>query len=54
MKQIATSRVIPGGRALPSLSRLSTVSLDRARIVAGMGQLRFDQARRQWMNRSEN
>ncbi|MCU0552469.1 MAG: hypothetical protein MUC48_24320 [Leptolyngbya sp. Prado105] len=52
VKQIATSRVILGSRALPSLSRLSTASLDRARVIAGIGQLHFDQARHYWLNRS--
>ncbi|KAM3097643.1 hypothetical protein ACKFKF_19650 [Phormidesmis sp. 146-12] len=51
MKQIATSRVIPGCRAANHLGGLLSNSDDRARIASGMGRMRSSQARRQWLNR---
>jgi hypothetical protein len=50
MKQIATSRVIPGCRSANHLSGQSLSSDDRARIASGVGQVRLSEARRQWLN----
>ena len=50
MKQIATSRVIASGQAVNRLSRLSLRGSDRARISAGVAQLRAQQDRRQWLH----
>lgn len=52
MKEIATSRVIRSSRAIPSLSRISAESLDRARISAEIGRIEFHQTRRRWLNQS--
>jgi hypothetical protein len=52
MKQIATSRVIPGCRSLSRLGSYRLVSSDRARRVAGAEQIKMNQARRRWVNQA--
>jgi hypothetical protein len=51
MKQIATSRVIPGCRSLARWGTYRFIGRDRARIAAGVEQMKASELRRLWTNR---
>ncbi len=52
MKQVATSRVIPGCRSLARLGSYRLLGCDRARMLSGSESLKASQVRRQWINRA--
>ena len=51
MKQVASSRIIPGFRSCRTLSRANQgLVLDRGRIMVGRAQILAQDAHRQWRN----
>lgn len=54
MKHIATSRMIPGIRSIPSLGRSHHRVADLGRIQASLGQMSSQELRRGWLNRQWN
>lgn len=52
MKQIATSRTIPGCRSAKSFNGVHSSAGDRARMLAGYAQLLESEARRRWLIQS--
>ena len=51
MKQVASSRTIPGFRSCRTLSRANQgLTLDQGRMMMGCAQIRAQDAHRQWRN----
>lgn len=54
MKHIATSRMIPGIRSIPSLGRSHHRVADIGRIQASLGHMSSQDLRRNWLNQQWN